>query len=149
VSLPFSTLLRCNVVPNTQSCITFADGPAYWNDASSYRLVRFVSVPLLQLIASDDFLAYHSFKGKLAYSLANPNVMIVESKCGGHLGWQESPPDRNVYGTASWADAATTDFIAAVVDSYKPGERKATDMDSYFRTERDRNLSTSKFRSRL
>jgi predicted alpha/beta-fold hydrolase len=111
--------------------------------------VRFVSVPLLQLIASDDFLVYHAFKGKLAYSLANPNVMIVESKCGGHLGWQESPPDRNVYGAASWADAATTDFIAAVLDSYKPRELKAIDLDSYFRTEKDRNLSSSNLRSRL
>jgi predicted alpha/beta-fold hydrolase len=111
--------------------------------------VRFVSVPLLQLVASDDFIIYESFKGKMSYSLANPNVMIVESKCGGHLGWQESPPDRNVYGATSWADAATTDFIAAVLDSYKPDERKAVDIDSYFRTERDQNLSTRNLRSRL
>jgi hypothetical protein len=76
--------------------------------------------------------------------------MIVESKCGGHLGWHESPPDRNVYGAGtSWADAATTDFIAAVFDSYNPGETKPIDVDSYYRTERDRNLSTSKLRSRL
>ena len=128
---------------------SLVDGRAYWNDASSYRLVRFISVPTLQLVASDDFLVYHTFKAKLSYSVANPNVMVVESKCGGHLGWQESPPGHETnHSGASWADAATADFIAAVFETYDP-DRKILDMDKHLVKERDRNMSANIFRSKL
>ena len=59
----------------------------YWEDASSYRYIKHVSVPLLAIIAGDDQVVYHSFQQKLTYSILNPNVMCVETKCGGHLGW--------------------------------------------------------------
>ena len=124
------------------------DAPNYWNDASSYRLVRFVPVPLLQLIAADDCVVYNVFQGRLSYSLANPNVMVIESRCGGHLGWQESPPDGGIlHGGTSWADVATTDFIEAVFESYDPHKVVEIDKDSYFSQERDRNIRN--VRSRL
>ena len=43
--------------------------------------------------------------------------MVVRTKCGGHLGWQEAPPDTgNAFGFGtSWADMATTEFIDAVI----------------------------------
>jgi hypothetical protein len=38
------------------SRIGYKDAEAYWLDASSFRLVRFISVPFLNLTAKDDFL---------------------------------------------------------------------------------------------
>ena len=127
------------------------DGSAYWNDASSYRLIRFIPVPTLQIMAADDMLCYNNFKGAFAYSLANPNVMMVETRCGGHLGWQESPPpppsseanktnDENSSswkrrvvtalgggGSTSWANVATTDFIEAVLELKVQQEQEHSD----------------------
>jgi predicted alpha/beta-fold hydrolase len=97
--------------------IGYENGEAYWKDASSYRYIRHVSVPLLLLTSEDDFLVRGSVK-KMYYPLANPNVLVVNTKCGGHLGWQESPPDTGSmfgFGT-SWADTATTDFIVAILE---------------------------------
>jgi hypothetical protein len=102
--------------------IGYRDGQDYADDSSSCSFVGHVSVPLLQLIAKDDFLVYGSFRGRLQYCLANPNIMVVETKCGGHLGWYESPPESSPAhgsngGGTSWANVATTDFIAAVLES--------------------------------
>ena len=96
--------------------IGYENGEAYWHDASSYRVISHVSVPLLLLTSQDDFLVYKGSTGKMAYSVSNPNVMVVKTKCGGHLGWHEAPPDTgNVFGFGtSWADTATADFIEAI-----------------------------------
>jgi len=96
--------------------IGYKDGESYWFDASSFRLVRHISVPFLNLTAQDDFLVSKPSRNKLGYCLANPNVMIVETRCGGHLGWQEAPPD-TAFGASSWADTATADFFDAVMKS--------------------------------
>lgn len=104
----------------------FQDGEAYWKDASSYRFLPFVSVPLLQIIAGDDFLVYHPFTSKVNHAITNPNVMVVETKCGGHLGWQESQLDVNAWGVGtSWADVATVDFLQAVMDTHTIAAKKS------------------------
>jgi len=113
----------------------FDDGQAYWEDASSYKPIRHISVPMLQVIAADDFLVFHPFRGRLAYCLANPNVMIVETKCGGHLGWQEAPPDGNSFGVGtSWSDVATADFVQAVLETHqekaKNGDKSSSEAPS-------------------
>jgi predicted alpha/beta-fold hydrolase len=119
--------------------------PDYSHDASSYRCCPYIPVPMLQIIASDDFLVGHSFKGKTYFSLANPNIIVVETKCGGHLGWQESPPPppplpqsdergensndgSSRYGLSSWSDVAAADFIQAIIETklaYQPSEKDA------------------------
>jgi len=97
--------------------IGYEDGESYWHDASSYRVIRHVPVPLLLLTSQDDFLVYEGSTGKMSYSVSNPYVMVVKTKCGGHLGWHESPPDTgNMFGFGtSWADTATADFIEAIL----------------------------------
>lgn len=101
----------------------------YWKDCSSYRVVQHISVPLLQIIAGDDTVVYHSFQRKLAHCSLNPYIMSVETKCGGHLGWQESPPTSSNSSThdhidddsgfrPTWAGRATADFIDAVLKAY-------------------------------
>ena len=93
----------------------------FYADASSYRFIKHVSVPLLQIIAGDDKVVYHTFQQKLNYSISNPHVISVETNCGGHLGWQESPPPSNIAaedrygGGPSWASRATADFIDAIL----------------------------------
>lgn len=88
----------------------------YWKDASSFRLTPMVSIPLLQLVARDDFLARSPFFRKMAYNVNNPNIMVLETMSGGHLGWQEEIVSR---GTGQWADAAMAEFIQAALDIYQ------------------------------
>jgi hypothetical protein len=96
--------------------IGFKNGDSYWLDSSSYRLVRYISVPFLNLTAEDDFLVSEPNKNKLGYLVANPNILIVKTRCGGHLGWQESPPEsESAFGASSWADVASADFFESVM----------------------------------
>jgi predicted alpha/beta-fold hydrolase len=108
--------------------IGYESADDYWDDASSFVRSSHISVPTLQLIAADDFLVFHSSRARIHYCLNNPNVLVVETKCGGHLGWQESPPDGSWGGVlgSSWSDIATTDFIAAVLESTDGMEQAQT-----------------------
>lgn len=106
--------------------IGFKDAEDYWADSSSFKYIKHISVPCLQIVAGDDMIVYKSFKKKLASCIQNPYVMCVETRVGGHLGWQESPPDSNVFGVGtSWADRATADFFGAIMQTgtfnYRPG----------------------------
>ena len=62
----------------------------------------------------------------LNHCLENPNVVVVKTRCGGHLGCQESPPpppkrrsssDKQQKGgsSGSWSDAAVVDFIEGLL----------------------------------
>jgi hypothetical protein len=96
--------------------VGYENAEAYWADASSFKYIKHISVPCLQIVAGDDMIVYKSFQKKLAHCTLNPFVMCVETACGGHLGWQESPPDSNFLGLGtSWADTATADFFEAIL----------------------------------
>jgi len=105
-------------------------GEQYWDDASSYKYVQHVSVPLLKVTAQDDFLVYGSSLRKMSHCLECPNVTVVKTRCGGHLGWQESPPEEQRegegrgFGTSSWADAAAADFIEAIIESRRKSDKE-------------------------
>jgi len=107
---------RNNRVYPFNFCPGFESADDYGDDAASYKVVQFVPVPLLTMAATDDIIVYHPSRGRLSFCLSNPNVMFVETMCGGHLGWHESPPDKGNWGSASsWADAAAADFIEATL----------------------------------
>jgi predicted alpha/beta-fold hydrolase len=139
--------------------IGYKCGESYWTDASSYRLIRFVSVPFLHLTSQDDFLVAGPSRNKLAFSLANPNVMVAETRCGGHLGWQESPPNSKGildFGASSWADIATADFFQAIMDTNvgdspsSSGDYLSGALDSEWKRRKEDALqSLSELRSRL
>lgn len=97
------------------SRVGYKNGEAYWLDSSSYRLIRHISVPFLNLVARNDAISSTPSKNKFSFSLLNPNVLVVETECGGHLGWQESPPDSGSFGATSWADVAAADFFDSVM----------------------------------
>ena len=94
--------------------IGYKSGNSYWTDSSSFRLVRYISIPFLNLTAIDDFLVAAPNRHRLGFCISNPNVMVCETRCGGHLGWQESPPD-SYFGSSSWADTAASEFFDAVM----------------------------------
>lgn len=109
--------------------IGFNDAEHYWADSSSFKYIKHISVPCLQIVAGDDMIVYKSFQKKLAHCIQNPYVMCVETKCGGHLGWQESPPpDSNGVG-ASWADRATADFFDAIIKTGTSNHQPASNED--------------------
>ena len=117
------SMIRNNPYFPFETRIGYEDGEAYWFDASSYRYIKHISVPFLNITAQDDFLVSRGSRNKLGFCLANPNVMVVETRCGGHLGWQETPPD-SAFGASSWADTAASDFFDAIlkVDSKSTSE---------------------------
>ncbi|VEU37925.1 unnamed protein product [Pseudo-nitzschia multistriata] len=108
-------LIRNNPMYPFEAKIGYETGEEYWFDASSYRYIRHISVPFLNITAEDDFIVSKPSRNKLGFCLANPNVMNVETRCGGHLGWQEAPPD-GLFGGSSWADTATSDFFDAILN---------------------------------
>lgn len=98
------------------SRIGYKSAEAYWLDSSSYRHVPHISVPFLNLTAQDDTLVSVPSKNKLGFCVSNPNVMVVETRCGGHLGWQENHPKTDsAFGTSSWADVAAADFFESII----------------------------------
>lgn len=107
-------MVRNNPYYPFETKIGYEDGDAYWFDSSSYRYIKYISVPFLNLSAQDDFLVSKPSRNKLGFCLANPNVMVVETRCGGHLGWHETPPD-SAFGASSWADTAASDFFDAIL----------------------------------
>jgi predicted alpha/beta-fold hydrolase len=109
--------------------VGFKNGEAYWMDSSSFRHIRFISVPTLHIFAGDDFLVQDPFKRGLSYCLANPNVMVVETRCGGHLGWQEAPPDGSFGSSASWSNVATADFIEAIIETRRKKKKESDNLD--------------------
>ena len=107
---------------NAVSSASDSAADAYWADSSCYKQGRHVSVPLLHIIARDDNLCYESAKKFMSYSLQNPNVVVVQTRTGGHLGWWHTPSSASStsspsWGLNSWADGATADFIRAVMET--------------------------------
>ena len=124
-------LARNDPYPPYTHRIGFKDGEEYWWDSSSHRYVAHVSVPLLKISAQDDFLVFGQFRKKLNYCMENPNVIVVKTKCGGHLGWQESPPpskNGDKKGSGSWSDVAVADFIEALLQVREEDQKKKIGM---------------------
>lgn len=112
-------------------CLGFENANAYGRDAASYKVVRYIPVPFLTLAAKDDMIVYHPSRSRLSYCLANPNVIWVETMCGGHLGWHESPPEKGNWGSASsWADSASAHFIEATLKARRRQRARDQSADS-------------------
>jgi len=62
----------------------------YWEDASSYRFISNISVPLVVAFAEDDDIAGKNTWQYINYGLANPNVIFINTSSGGHIGWHHA-----------------------------------------------------------
>jgi len=128
-------ILRNDSHPPYTPRIGYNNGKDYWWNSSSHRYVAHVSVPLLKISAQDDFLVFGQFAKKMNHCMENPNVLVVKTRCGGHLGWQECPPPLTkdgkrtvsslVRGSGSWSDVAVADFIEAVLQLREEDRRMA------------------------
>lgn len=78
-------MIRNDPFPPFGTKIGYESAHEYWMDSGSYNVSRFISVPFLQVSAQDDFLCYATSQRLLAYALSNPNIMVIETRCGGHL----------------------------------------------------------------
>jgi predicted alpha/beta-fold hydrolase len=140
--------------------IGYKNAEDYWLQSSSFKYIKHISVPCLQIVAGDDMLIYKAFQKRLAQCIQNPYVMCVETKCGGHLGWQESPPDSNAFGVGtSWADRATADFFDAILQTgtfnfratTSPSDATGAETDASFQPHKpsDDSVEWPRFRSKL
>jgi predicted alpha/beta-fold hydrolase len=109
-------MIRNNPYPPFEFRIGYEDADEYWTDSSSYEESQFISVPFMHVTARDDFLCHERFKSLLGYALSNPNIIVVETRTGGHLGWHEAHPESSSWWSVdSWANEATADFIQAIM----------------------------------
>lgn len=92
----------------TRKMFDYASVSQYYHDASSYRFIEHVKVPLLCMNALDDPIAaarcipYKEIE-------ANPNVVLATTDTGGHLGWFEHT--RN---PTRWVVKPLTEFIVSI-----------------------------------
>ena len=110
-------MIRNSPYPPFEIRIGYESADEYWTDSSCYEESRFISVPFMHVTAADDFLCHERFKSLLGYALSNPNIIVVETRTGGHLGfWHQSNPESSPWWSVdSWANGATADFIQAIM----------------------------------
>ena len=97
----------------------------YWEDASSYRYISHVIVPLVVAFANDDEIASGNTRKYMNYGLSNPNVIFVNTASGGHLGWHHAMKNnpfgswnfysRNDENDKDWGTLLTTKFIDSII----------------------------------
>ncbi len=112
-------LIRNSPLHPFETSIGYESTAEYLKDASSQKYVGNVNVPLLLSLAGDDDIAKNTISS-LSHCLANPNIIVVITPCGGHMGWHMSKRN-NPFGSwsfmssqdedKSWADRITVSFI--------------------------------------
>lgn len=99
----------------------------YWKDASCKHYISNVSIPLLMCYANDDDIAEKDSKSIIKACLMNPNIIVVCTPCGGHIGWHCTRHPLNLFGSfhfksqnetdKSWADRVAVKFISTLIHS--------------------------------
>lgn len=80
----------------------------YMTAASSSEYIEGVTIPLLGLNALDDpLVSREALEHTVAKASKNPNVILVNTTRGGHIGWGGQAR------TASWAETLSVEFIHA------------------------------------
>ncbi|KYO35224.1 phospholipase ABHD3 [Alligator mississippiensis] len=86
----------------------------YYEDASPYHKLKSVGIPLLCLNSVDDvFSPGHAVPVEMAKQ--NPNVAIVLTSCGGHIGFLEGMWPRN----CTYMDRVFKQFVRAIFEHGK------------------------------
>jgi predicted alpha/beta-fold hydrolase len=89
----------------------FASAEDYWTRCSSGRFLAGVRRPLLAISALDDPLVPASSL-PLEAARANPNVTLLTTRLGGHVGFVSGSPLRPGY----WAEGRAVEFLAGLAD---------------------------------
>jgi predicted alpha/beta-fold hydrolase len=114
-----------------QSSIGYQSKEEYWRDASSKNYISNVSIPLLMCYANDDNIVRER-KSMIEACLMNPNIIVVCTPCGGHIGWHCAQNPLNPFGSyhftskqetdKSWADRVAVKFISTLM--HFPGKKE-------------------------
>ena len=91
-----------------ENSIGYENSEEFWNEASSKNYIAHVPVPLLLCFATDDDISFHNTLAAMNTCLSNPNVILVQTKCGGHIGW-------NTATHGNFVDRTVTQFVSSVI----------------------------------
>jgi len=100
---------------HTRRVFGYESVEAYYRDASSSHHLPNVAIPLLNLVAADDFLLPPCFDSYRRLNERNPNVVTVLTPRGGHVAWHETL-DRS---GEQWGDRACLEFLISALEEYK------------------------------
>ncbi|KAI8098535.1 Alpha/Beta hydrolase protein [Halteromyces radiatus] len=92
----------------TSKFFGYSSASAYYHDASSYRKIENVQIPLLCLNALDDPIANGACL-PIEQVKANPNVILAVTAQGGHIGWFE-----HIRQPSRWMNKPLAEFITAM-----------------------------------
>ncbi|CEM20095.1 unnamed protein product [Vitrella brassicaformis CCMP3155] len=95
----------------------------YYTEASSARYVESIKTPLLAINALDDPVVHPSSLPR-AQILANPNIILITTDRGGHIGWMDGFP--NFLWSESWADRLALAFCKTVLQERQRGGEGST-----------------------
>lgn len=91
-----------------ENSLGYVSNEEYWDEASSKNYIANVSVPLMVCFAGDDSIT-SKVSSFMSTCLSNPNVIMVQTPCGGHIGWH----DKSIHG--NFVDRTVAQFINAVL----------------------------------
>jgi predicted alpha/beta-fold hydrolase len=124
-------MIRNSIRYPFENSLGYQSKEEYWNEASSQNYIAHISVPILVCFAGDDKIACQNTLAIMNSCLSNPNVILVQTPCGGHIGWHTSTH-------GNFVDRTAVKFISAVL------RREHWDMVAESRMEaarRSRNLA--------
>ncbi|VDC04340.1 unnamed protein product [Peniophora sp. CBMAI 1063] len=96
----------------TRHSFDFVNADDYYAQASSVRYLDKVAVPFLGLNALDDPVTGTEWLPTVQ-ALTNPNILLVRTEHGGHLGWFEAKPGG---GVRRWYPRPIKEFFGALLE---------------------------------
>lgn len=96
----------------TRVTFGFPSVDAYYEYSGSKNKIHNVAIPLMTVQALDDPIAISSSIPRKAIE-SNPNVILIETESGGHLGWEAGP--EAPFG-APWPDALVMKFFHSIIE---------------------------------
>lgn len=97
------------------------DVEEFYRWCSSLHSLPGVTIPLLLIHAKNDpLIPLHAFEAALKAAESNPNVMVVATEGGGHLGWSAG----NLFSGPSWADDVCSAFLEEALEREEKRKRK-------------------------
>lgn len=91
----------------------FGDVNEYYVWCSSLHAIPRITIPLLVIHGRDDpLIPVHAFEAARDAARDNPNVFVVATEQGGHMGWSSS----HAFSGHSWADGVSARFLKGVFE---------------------------------
>ena len=124
LKLSLQRLIRNNPSYPFETRIGYDTEDQFEEEASSYKYIAHVSVPLIVTYASDDIISSTRATKCINFGLSNPNVIFVSTATGGHLGWHHAMsnnPFGSIFnsscevGNESWVNMLVMKFVDVIL----------------------------------